>query len=180
MSTSSNGTTWSAVARIPADAVGSGVDHFIPGLAVDKSTSGSSAHLVLAFYYYPVSSCSSSTCKLDIGYSSSTNGGSSWSSKTNITGPMTLSWLASTTQGRMVGDYMSTSFNSSGMAFPVFADASAPTGGMSCGSTGVTCNEGMFTVVTGLTIHSGLFALGHDPVVASSDHLAVSGPLTSR
>ena len=72
MSTSSNGTTWSMVTRIPADAVGSGVDHFIPGLAVDKSTSGSTAHLVLAFDYYPVSSCSSSTCQLDIGYSSST------------------------------------------------------------------------------------------------------------
>jgi BNR repeat-like domain len=180
MSTSSNGTTWSSVARIPANTVGSGVDHFIPGLAVDKSTSGSTAHLVLAYYYYPVSSCNSSTCKLDIGYSSSTNGGSSWTTTTNITGPMTLSWLATTTQGRMVGDYMSTSFNSSGTAFPVFADASAPTGGTSCGSTGVTCNEGMFTVVTGLTIHRGLFAVTRDLVVAGSDHPAAPGPLTSR
>ena len=34
MSTSMNGTSWTAVTRIPADAVGSGVDHFIPGLAV--------------------------------------------------------------------------------------------------------------------------------------------------
>ena len=180
MSTSTNGTTWSAVTRIPADAVGSGVDHFIPGLAVDKSTSGSTGHLVLAFYYYPVSSCNSSTCKLDIGYSSSTDGGSSWTAKTNITGPMTLSWLANTTQGRMVGDYMSTSFNGSGVAFPVFADASAPTGGTSCGSTGVTCHEGMFTVVTGLSISRGLFALSRDPVVASSDHPASAQPLTSR
>jgi BNR repeat-like domain len=181
MSTSTNGTTWTSVTRIPADAVGSGVDHFIPGLAVDKSTSGSTAHLVLAFYYYPVSSCSSSTCKLDIGYSSSTDGGAHWTSTTNITGPMTLSWLANTTQGRMVGDYMSTSFNVSAVAFPVFADASAPTGGTSCGSTGVTCNEGMFTVTTGLTIHRGLFALGNDPVVAgSSDHAASTQPLTAR
>ena len=58
MTTSTNGTSWSAVTRIPADAVGSGVDHFIPGLAVDKSTSGSSAHLGLAYYYYPATSCS--------------------------------------------------------------------------------------------------------------------------
>ena len=180
MSTSTNGTSWSAVTRIPADAIGSGVDHFIPGLAVDKSTSGSTGHLVLSFYYYPVSSCNSSTCKLDIGYSSSTNGGSSWTATTNITGPMTLSWLANTTQGRMVGDYISTSFNGSGVAFPVFADASAPTGGTSCGSTGVTCHEGMFTVVTGLSISRGLFALGRDPVVASSDHPASAQPLTSR
>lgn len=180
MSTSTNGTTWTAVTRIPADAVGSGVDHFIPGLAVDKSTSGSTARLVLAFYYYPVSSCSSSTCQLDIGYSSSTDGGGHWTATTNITGPMTLAWLANTTQGRMVGDYMSTSFNGSAVAFPVFADASAPTGGTSCGSTGVTCHEAMFTVVTGLTIHRGLFAIKHDLVVAGSDHPAAPKPLTSR
>ncbi|HZT99814.1 MAG TPA: sialidase family protein, partial [Ktedonobacteraceae bacterium] len=52
MSTSTDGTHWSAVQRIPSDSVGSGVDHFIPGIAVDKSTSGTSAHLVVAFYYY--------------------------------------------------------------------------------------------------------------------------------
>lgn len=183
MSTSSNGTSWSAVTRIPADAVGSGVDHFIPGLAVDKSTSGSSAHLVLGFYYYPVSSCSSSTCNLNIGYVSSTDGGAHWTTTTNITGPMTLSWLANTTQGRMVGDYMSTSFNGSGTAFPVFANASAPTGGTSCGSTGVTCHEGMFTVVTGLALLRGLtiVPVRPDPVLASSsDHPASLQPLTSR
>ena len=80
----------------------------------------------------------------------------------------------------MVGDYISTSFNSSGTAFPVVADASAPTGGTSCGSTGVTCNEGMFTVGTGLARPSGLFAVTHDLVVAGSDHPAAPGPLTSR
>ncbi len=180
MSTSTNGTSWTAVTRIPANAVGSGVDHFIPGLAVDHSTSGSTAHLVLAFDYYPVSSCRSSTCQLDFGYSSSTNGGSSWTSTTNVTGPMTLSWLASTSQGRMVGDYISASFNASGVAFPVFADASAPTGGTSCGSTGVTCNEGMFTVSTGLVSSKSLSAVIHDRVVASSDRIAVSGSLTAR
>ncbi len=110
MSTSTNGTSWSAVTRIPIDAVGSGVDHFIPGLAVDKGTSGSSAHLGLAYYYYPVSNCSTSTCKLDVGFISSTNGGSSWSTATQLAGPMTLTWLPNTTQGYMVGDYISTSY----------------------------------------------------------------------
>jgi BNR repeat protein len=179
MSTSSNGTTWSAVTRIPANTVGSGVDHFIPGLAVDKSTSGSTAHLVVAFYYYPVSSCSSSTCKLDIGYSSSTNGGTTWTTTANITGPMTLSWLANTTQGRMVGDYISTSFVGGTVAFPAFANAIAPTGGTNCGATGVTCQENTFTVATGLTSR-GHNPSGGDRVVASSDHPASSTPLTSR
>jgi hypothetical protein len=162
MSTSTNGTTWSAVTRIPSNPVGSGVDHFIPGLAVDKSTSGSTAHLVMAFYYYPNVNCSSSTCQLNVGYSSSTNGGTSWTATTNITGPMTLSWLASTTQGRMVGDYISTSFNAASpdKAFPVFANASVPTGS--------TFHEAMLTVTSGLAIQAGLLSSQGDAVVVSS------------
>src|SRR5712692_4579948 len=53
LSTSTDGKSWSKLTRIPLDPKGSGVDHFIPGLAVDPSTSGSTAHLVLTFYYYP-------------------------------------------------------------------------------------------------------------------------------
>src|SRR5439155_26441709 len=107
MSASTNGTSWSAVKRIPADRVGSGVDHFIPGIGVDRSTSGTSAHLGVAFYFYPVANCTTSTCKLEIGFVSSTNGGSTWSAKTTITPtPMKLTWLANTTQGFMVGDYI--------------------------------------------------------------------------
>ena len=50
---SDDGVDWSPVSRIPIDAVGSGVDHFIPGLAVDPATSGASAHLALTYYFYP-------------------------------------------------------------------------------------------------------------------------------
>src|SRR5215472_4078319 len=38
-STNTTGTTWSAVARVPIDATNSGIDHFIPGLGVNKATS---------------------------------------------------------------------------------------------------------------------------------------------
>ncbi|HET8852927.1 MAG TPA: sialidase family protein, partial [Ktedonobacteraceae bacterium] len=44
---SPDGVHWTLPKRIPADPVGSNVDHLIPGLAVDRSTSGSSAHLGL-------------------------------------------------------------------------------------------------------------------------------------
>jgi len=37
MSTSQDGLTWTPPARLPLDAVGSGVDHFIPGPAADSS-----------------------------------------------------------------------------------------------------------------------------------------------
>jgi hypothetical protein len=40
---------------------------------------------------------------------------------------MNLSWIANTSQGRMVGDYVSTSF-AGGYAVPVFAIAKPPTG----------------------------------------------------
>lgn len=142
MSTSTNGTTWTAVTRIPIDAVGSGVDHFIPGLAVNKATSGSSAHLALAFYFYPVANCSASTCQLDVGYVSSANGGSTWSARNQLAGPMTLSWLASTTQGPMVGDYISTSYDANGLAHPFIVVANAPSGGV--------FDEALYTPAAGL------------------------------
>jgi Cytochrome P450 len=51
--TSANGTKWTKPARIPIDARSSTVDHFIPGLAVDRATSGKTAHLTATYYYYP-------------------------------------------------------------------------------------------------------------------------------
>jgi hypothetical protein len=121
--------TWSAVTRIPIDRATSTVDHFIPGLAVDPATSGTTAHLGLAYYYYPHTACTASTCQLDVGYVTSANGGSTWSSPTQLAGPMRLPWLANTNQGRMVGDYISSSYVGGGV-LPVFASASAPSGGV--------------------------------------------------
>jgi hypothetical protein len=74
MTTSTDGTTWTSVIRIPIDAASSSVDHFILELAVDNSTSGSTARLALAYYYYPKSSCKPSACQLNVGYISSTDG----------------------------------------------------------------------------------------------------------
>ena len=144
MSKSSNGTRWSTVTRIPIDATNSGEDHFIPGLAVDLGTKGSSAHLGLYYYYYPVAACT--TCQLDVGFISSTNGGSSWGGSTQVAGPMTLNELAPTTQGPMVGDYISASFMA-GRAWSVFAVGLPPSGG--------TLNEAMYTLSGGLAAPGG-------------------------
>jgi hypothetical protein len=119
-STSADGVNWSAVKRVPIDPVTSGADHFIPGLAVDKRTSGSGAHLALAYYYYPDATCTGG-CRLDVGYISSPDGGGHWGNATQLAGPMSLTDVANTSQGRMVGDYISTSFNSAGTAVPVIA-----------------------------------------------------------
>jgi hypothetical protein len=146
-SSSSDGVTWSAVSRVPIDPIGSGVDHFIPGLAVDKSTAGASGHLALAFYFYPNAACTVSTCQLDAGFISSADGGGNWGGKEQLAGPMTLSWLAFTTQGFMVGDYISTSFVGQ-VAFPAIANAGP-------GTPTQNLNEAMFTTSSGLAVASG-------------------------
>jgi len=126
-SSSTDGVTWSNLSRVPADPVGSGVDHFIPGLGVDKATSGSSAHLGLTYYFYPNAACTVSTCQLDAAFISSVDGGATWSNPVPLAGPMTLTWLALSSQGFMVGDYISTSFLSNGLALTTIAVASAGT-----------------------------------------------------
>jgi hypothetical protein len=165
MSTSTNGTTWSSVTRIPIDPVTSTVDHFIPGIAVDPATSGSTAHLGITFYFYPKASCTSATCQLGVGFVSSQDGGQTWSKVQRIAGPMKLSWIANTTQGRMVGDYISTSYVN-GKAFAAFANAVAPTGGV--------FNESMFVPSGGLATLDGqqTFSSAADLPVpnAHSDH----------
>src|SRR3954454_9372942 len=86
-SKSSDGVSWSAVKRVPIDAVTSGADHFIPGLGVDRRTSGSGAHLALAYYFYPNATCGGG-CKLTVGYISSPDGGDHWGAPTQVAGPM--------------------------------------------------------------------------------------------
>jgi hypothetical protein len=127
-STSMDGVAWTAKARIPIDPTNSGVDHFIPGFAVDRSTSGTTTRLALGYYYYPVASCTSATCQLTVGFTSSTDAGATWTAPRRVAGPISLSWIASTNQGVMVGDYMSTSFAGGPFAFPIFAVAKAKTG----------------------------------------------------
>jgi hypothetical protein len=135
MSTSTDGQTWSSVSRIPIDPVASTVDHFLPGIGADPATSGPSAHLTALYYYYPVSNCGNS-CKLEVGFSSSLNGGTTWSEGTFLAGPMQLSWLPISDAGPMVADYISVSYTN-GLPFGVFAVATAPTGSL--------LNEYMYT-----------------------------------
>jgi hypothetical protein len=142
-SSSSNGTSWSAVNRVPIDSVTSGADHFIPGLAVDKATSGSGAHLGLTYYYYPDATCTGG-CRLDTGFISSPDGGKHWGAPTQLSGPTSLSDIANTSQGPMVGDYISTSFNASGRATALIA-VGAP-------HTGTTFDEAMFAPASPLRV----------------------------
>jgi BNR repeat-like domain len=129
MSTTTDGLSWSPVTRIPIDAVDSGADHFISGLAVDPHSARAHARLALSYYSYPNANCTVATCELTVGFISSRDGGRSWSAPTQLAGPMRVNWLADTSQGRMVGDYISTSFIGK-TALPLFAVAGPPNGGL--------------------------------------------------
>jgi hypothetical protein len=140
-SLNATGTSWSSIARVPIDATNSGIDHFIPGLAVNDATSGATAELGLTYYFYPASSS-----QLSVGFVSSANAGSTWSSPQTLASGMPSTWTATTSQGRMVGDYISTSFGSDNLAHGVFATGSAPSAGTGCSSGALdNCSEPLDT-----------------------------------
>jgi len=170
-STSTNGTTWTAVTRVPIDATNSGVDHFIPGLAVDPSTSGSTAKLGLTYYFYRTAACGTS-CQLEVGYIQSNNGGSTWSAHTDVAGPFAVSLTPNTTQGRMVGDYISTSWVG-GKAVGAFAVAKTPSGS--------AFDQAIYVPATGFTAAAGSFVAtssgDHAIPGAVSDHASPKSPI---
>ncbi len=164
MSTSSDGSNWTAPAGIPIDALTSTVDHFIPALAVDAATSGGSAHLALTYNFYPQTSCTVASCQLEVGAVSSSDGGNTWSAPTTLAGPMQLGWLPNTSSGVMVGDYMATAY-SNAQAYGVFAVAQA--------NSGSVFNEAIFATSNPLpqAKQSQHMAIGADAVVTGrSDH----------
>jgi len=143
MSSSADGKTWSAVTRIPIDATTSTVDHFLPGIGADPTTSGANGHLAIVYYYYPNTNCSLSTCQLDVGFTTSTDGGATWTAGAKIAGPMKVGWLPVSDNGPMVADYIGVSY-SNGNPFGVFAAAQA--------SSGTTYNEAMYTTKNPLPV----------------------------
>src|SRR5205814_2531236 len=129
----------------------------------NKTTSGSSAQLGLTYYFYP-----SGSTQLSVGFITSTNAGSTWSTPQTIASGMPTGWLATTSQGRMVGDYISTSFGSDNLAHGIFATVTAGSSGTAC-STGAldNCVEPMATFATGLA--GGSASGASDPVLFSGN-----------
>jgi hypothetical protein len=171
-STSTDGMTWTAVQRIPIVPTSSSADIFIPGFGVDHATSGGSAHLGVTAYFYPNASCSTSTCKLNALFISSTNGGATWGSPVKVLGSIKLTGLPNTTLGYMVGDYISTSFGSNGKAYPVIAGAT----GSNCVTGNPTaCNEFMVAPTNGLAVVGGSIRSTTGPVLSRGASLSALG-----
>jgi hypothetical protein len=164
--TSTTGTTWSAVKRVPIDAVSSTVDHFITGTAIAPGTKGTTAHIALVYYFYPVSNCGNN-CSMSVGFIQSSTAGSTWTAAETLAGPMNVEhWLPDTFSGWMVADYISVGF-AGGKAFPVFAAAQAKTGSL--------FHEAIYTTTSGQALSTPelelMTAAGDVPVPnAHSDH----------
>ena len=107
---SADGIAWSPVVRIPTG----GGDSELPGLDADPSRRG---RLALTSYVLRGSA-------LDVRFVSSRNAGASWSRPQLLNARrVPIAGIAQTSQGSMVGDYISTSF-AGGRAVPVFVLAS--------------------------------------------------------
>jgi hypothetical protein len=170
---STSETTWAAPFRVPIGTTASTADDFVPGLAVDPTTSGTGARVGLTYYYYPKASCSASTCRLYAGFISSVNGGATWSAPATLAGPMKLSWLPRTSQGRMFGDYISTAVLAGGNAYTVLPVAHA--------RTGSTFHQAMYVPAGGLPVTGGTHpALTGPRSAGAAQRSTVTAPPTAR
>jgi len=76
-----------------------------------------------------------------------------------------MSWLPNTTQGRMVGDYSSASYNSQGSNFGFFPVANAPgSSNPDCAVATPNCNQALYTFASGQAAGAGNLT-ANDPVV---------------
>jgi hypothetical protein len=120
LSTSSDGLAWTEPSRIPTTAAAD-TQSLLPGLGIDAATSGTTARLAVVYYTLRLGRA------LDAFVISSADGGATWGRPERLNAEsMSFSWLAGTTAGAMVGDYMALSYAGS-RAVPVFALASEPT-----------------------------------------------------
>ncbi len=121
------GVTWTEPSRVPLGRVTSSRAFVLPAVAVDPSASA--ARPRLAIVYYSLSAVPCRSCTLDVGLVRSANGGRSWSRPQRLNArAMQLGWLADTSSGRMLGDYISVSW-ARGRPVPVFALGSERRGG---------------------------------------------------
>jgi hypothetical protein len=103
--------SWSATSRVPLGRLGSATDFVVPDLAVDPSSRGSRARLALTYHAVSSADCTEASCLLDVYLVTSKTAGTRWTKPRRLNPTrMRLTWLAQTASGRMVGDYVSTTF----------------------------------------------------------------------
>ena len=121
LSTSTDGATWSAPARVP----GAGFDSFVPAIAADPAKTG---RISIVAYVRNSGSCGLAACTFGVSVTESKDAGAHWS-KTQILSASSprYTWLAAA-GGRFLGDYAGAAF-AGGRFVPVFAFAAKPQAG---------------------------------------------------
>jgi hypothetical protein len=128
VASSRDGVSWSQPARVPTAPVEGDLNEFLPALAATGSGR-------LAITYYSLKDPEGCdiivTCPgLDVSVIESTNGGSRWRPPLRLNAEsMPLWWLVDSGTGRMVGDYVGTTFPGT-RPLPVFTIASRPATGL--------------------------------------------------
>jgi hypothetical protein len=111
LSTSSDGVTWAAPTKVPISDGSTSADRFLPVLAADPATSGSSTRLALTYYDLADWTCPEASCTVRSGIVSSADAGATWTPPVQLApAPFAVDWLPTTTQGRMLGDYFGLGF----------------------------------------------------------------------
>jgi hypothetical protein len=120
LTTSTDGTTWSAPTRVPS----TGFDSFVPGIAADPDVPG---RISIVTYYRNSRVCTAASCAIGVAVVSSRDGGATWTKaqRLDAVSPR-YSWLANA-GGQFVGDYVGATY-AGGRFVPVFALASRPLG----------------------------------------------------
>src|SRR6186997_156284 len=130
---SADGVTWTEPTRIPTGVADGSVDYFLPGLAVDPATSGRTTRIAVLYHTLEqAQNCDPryGCLVVDVGLIISRDAGATWTRPQQLNAvSMPPVWLADTALGRMLGDYVSTSWVG-GRAMPVFSLATAPIGGL--------------------------------------------------
>jgi hypothetical protein len=126
-----DGVRWSAPVRIPTGPADGSIFYFLPAIAVDPATSGATAQIALLYHsMIPSRTCDPSYGCFEVSASLTTtaNGGSTWTPPRQLNAfPMLPAWMADTSLGRMLGDYVAVSWVKS-RPIPVFSLASVPAG----------------------------------------------------
>jgi hypothetical protein len=117
---------WTTPVRVPLGPQDS-ADYLLPALGVDEQSRGDGARVALAYYSLSSYDCGGDSCRVLAGLATSVTGGRTW--HVDLVGqPMRLSWLAPTSIGHMLGDYVASVFVP-GRAVGIFALAGPPSSG---------------------------------------------------
>ena len=127
LSTSRDGVSWSTPPRVPTGATDENVDYFLPALAASRS--GRRVAVLSYSLRQPATCIGECLSAIDAALVESTDGGRTWSRPRPLNvETIRLPWLAQSTLGRFLGDYVSVSY-AAGAPVAVFALAGPPVGG---------------------------------------------------